>query len=202
MIFKGKYKILSRNFYDRGPEIVAKDLLGKYLIRVIRGKFLIGKIVETEAYLPFDDPAAHSFKGKNEGNKSTFGPPGYAYIHSSRHHTLLDIVNLSINIPGSVLLRALEPIEGITEMKKNRNSENLFNLTSGPAKLCQALNITKQEDGIDVTEVNSNLFIARDIYEKGEVLYLKSPRIGISKAKELLLRYFIKNNPFVSKLRN
>src|SRR4051812_44626519 len=108
-----KDTIIPRDFYDRNPVDVAKDLLGKFLVRRINNKYSVGLITETEAYLPSGDSAAHNFKGKTKRNESLYKEAGHAYIHSMRQYCLLDVVTEGSDKPGSVLIRAIEPVEGI-----------------------------------------------------------------------------------------
>jgi DNA-3-methyladenine glycosylase len=190
--------ILPRSFYLESPEIVAKKLLGKYLVRKIGYEMLVGKIVETEAYLSEGDKAAHGFRGKDARNASLYLSGGHAYVHQMRHHYLLDIVTQEEGVPSSVLIRAIEPIEGIETMKKFRKTDVERNIGNGPGKVGQAFGIDKTFEGIDITDSSSSLFIAT-----GDTISLEdiasSPRIGISKATEKLLRFWIKGNPNVSR---
>jgi len=183
-----KDTIIPKVFYDRDPIEVAKDLLGKFLVRRINNKFLVGIITETEAYLPEGDEASHNFIGKTKRNASLYKDAGHAYIHSMRQYCLLDVVTEGVDKPGSVLIRALEPVEGITGE------------TSGPGKVCRELSITRSLDGIDITDPESEIFIAKG--EEGTLHELTTTsRIGISKAKDMPLRFHITNNIHVSKKR-
>ncbi len=173
-----KTSILPQKFYDREPIIVAKELLGKFLVRKIDGKYLVGMISETEAYLSSEDSAAHNFKGLTKRNASLYKEGGHAYIHSMRQWCLLDAVTEGTDKPGSVLIRAVEPVEGI---------EGLIN---GPGKVCRELSITRTLDGIDMTNSDSELFIAKgdkDIPHK----VMTSSRVGISTAKDMPLRFYV-----------
>ncbi|MDQ6985912.1 MAG: DNA-3-methyladenine glycosylase [Candidatus Dojkabacteria bacterium] len=187
--------ILENTFFNRDATLVAKDLLGKLLVRKLGERIISGVIVETEAYLGANDPAAHSFIGKTERTKVLFGPAGYAYIHSMHGQNLLDITCSEINDPVSVLIRALEPIEVIDLMQKFRSKEKLKDLTTGPGKLCKAMDIDKSFYGLDLTNKDSTLFIVEN---DSEYEVMESERIGISKGKEHILRFFIKRNKFVS----
>src|SRR3954468_15508534 len=115
--------IIPRVFYQREPSVVAQELLGKYLVRKIDDKLLIGKIVETEAYLGKNDPAAHGFKGQTQRNTVLFGEAGMAYIYSIHRYYCFNIVTETIGIPSGVLVRAIEPIEGMEMMKQLRGVE-------------------------------------------------------------------------------
>lgn len=183
-----EHRILPREFFDREPIGVAKELLGKYIVRNLDGHTLVGKITETEAYLPSGDSAAHNFKGKTKRNESLYKEAGHAYVHSMRQYYLIDVVTEGSDKPGSVLIRAFEPVEGIEEMKKLRGEEDAEKLSNGPGKVCIALGITRALDGIDLTSSANNLFLAESPnIPSGEVL--TSSRIGISTAKEMQLRF-------------
>jgi DNA-3-methyladenine glycosylase len=195
--------ILPRSFYDRDPREVSRDLLGKVLVRRVRKKFLAGRIVEVEAYLGTDDPAAHSASGRTARNAILFGPPGYAYVYFIYgNHYCLNVSCLPDGIAGGVLIRALEPLEGIEKMAGFRDVEvngprDLRKLTTGPGRLAQAFGVTRERDnGKNLTDAASDLFIADDGYSPDRILI--TPRVGISKAAERPLRYLIKGNPFVS----
>lgn len=195
---------LPRSFYDRDPRIVARALLGKVLVRRSRTADLGGRIVETEAYLGENDPAAHSAAGRTARNFVLFGPPGHAYVYFIYgNHYCLNVSCLPEGNAGCVLIRALEPLFGIEEMAKHRamntvpgRPAGLKILTSGPGRLCEALAITRSTDnGKDVTGA-ADLVIAEDGYRVRNVI--TTPRIGITKAAAEQLRFVIAGNPFVS----
>jgi DNA-3-methyladenine glycosylase len=194
---------LSREFYDRDPRRVSRELLGKVLVRRQGNKFLAGRIVEVEAYLGEDDPAAHSFAGRTLRNAVLFGPPGYAYVYFIYgNHYCLNVSCLPDGIAGGILFRALEPLVGMEQMAVARDvsvnsTPDLRKLTSGPGRLAEALGITRARDnGKDLTSARSDLFIADAGYRVRRVL--TTPRIGITKAARLPLRYVIAGNDFVS----
>ena len=188
--------IIPREYYLNPTIEVAKGLIGDILVRIINGEILAGIIVETEAYLK-DDPACHAFYGRTPKNEVMFGPPGYAYVYTVHKSHCLNIVTGEENIPEAVLIRALEPIKGIELMKKFRRRENIKELCSGPGKLCEALNITREElNGYDVTK-HGKLFVVKG--EKREREIVARPRIGIKVAVDKLWRFYEKGNPFVSK---
>ena len=189
---------LGKDFYNQDSDIVAEQLLGKYLIRKINGIKLIGIIVETEAYIPFTDPAAHSFIGKTARNQILFGPAGYSYVYSIHKYFCLNVVCNKPNIPGCVLIRALEPVQGIEVMQNNRRVANM-NITNGPGRLCQALQIDRKLNGLDITNKYSELIITNGISINSQDI-ITTTRIGISKAKELPLRFYVKGNNYVSKI--
>jgi DNA-3-methyladenine glycosylase len=194
---------LKREFYDRDPRRVSRDLLGKVLVRRERSKLLAGRIVEVEAYLGEDDAAAHSFSGRTARNAVLFGPPGYAYVYFIYgNHYCLNVSCLPDGVAGGILFRALEPLQGTKQMALSRNvslesAGDLKKLTSGPGRLAEAFGITRERDnGKDLTSARSDLFIADDGYRVRRVL--TTPRIGITKAAGLPLRYLIAGNEFVS----
>jgi DNA-3-methyladenine glycosylase len=194
---------LSREFYDRDPRRVSRELLGKVLVRRERNQVLAARIVEVEAYLGEDDPAAHSFAGRTLRNAVLFGPPGYAYVYFIYgNHFCLNVSCLPDGVAGGILFRALEPLAGMEHMALSRNvsidsARDLRKLTSGPGRLAEAFGITRDRDnGKDLTGARSDLFIADDGYRVRRVL--TTPRIGITKAAGLPLRYLIAGNEFVS----
>jgi DNA-3-methyladenine glycosylase len=192
---------LTPNFYLDQPETVAQKLLGKLLIREIEGQTLTGRIVETEAYLGKDDPAAHSFAGRTARTEVLFGPPGRAYVYFVYGmHYCLNVSCEPEGQAGCVLIRALEPIEGRAEMAKLRKLSATTSprlLTSGPGRLCQAFAITRKTiDGIDLSSPASELQIADNGHQPDEIAI--TPRIGISKASAMPLRFFIRGNKFVT----
>jgi DNA-3-methyladenine glycosylase len=202
-------KSLDRVFFSRPPQRVARALLGKVLVRRSEAEFLAGRIVETEAYLAKDDPAAHSAAGKTARNAVLFGPPGHAYIYFIYgNHYCLNVSCDREGTGGGVLFRALEPLRGMEQMAKNRGitlageadltrEADLRKLTSGPGRLAQAFGITRARDnGGDLTSESSSLWIGDDGFRVGGVSI--TPRIGITKAAERPLRFVLEGSPFVS----
>lgn len=178
-------KILSKDFYNRNTLEVAKDLLGCKLSRRIGDRVLSGIIVETEAYTQ-DDPACHAFKGKTPRAITLFGKPGIAYVYFiyGMYHCF-NVVTEPEDTAGAVLIRALEPVCPV---------EN----TNGPGKLCRELNITKELNEADLTDSNSAIWIEEGIkVPKGKIL--TTTRIGIKFAADYPWRYYIKDNPFISR---
>ena len=190
-------KKLSRRFYSRATLKVARELLGKYLVLKRDGKLLSGKIVETEAYIGQGDKASHASKGKTKRNEVMFGPPGYAYVYFTygMYHCL-NFVTEREGYPAAVLIRALEPKNGIEIMKKNRKTDVIENLTSGPGKVCMALGLDRKANGADLC---SNSFYVEDVNEKKEKI-VRASRVGVNSGKDRLWRFYIKDNKFVSKL--
>lgn len=190
---------LNRSFFDRKTEVVAREILGKIIVKKENDISLLGKIVETEAYLGEHDPAAHAFAGRTKRTNVLYGLPGHAYVFRLRAYHCLNVVAEAKYSPGCVLIRALEPLEGINLMIQRRrlSDKNLVNLCNGPGKLCQAFNITLNHYGCDLTKKESELYV---IDNKEDLEILVTPRIGISKATEWNQRYIIKSNPYVSKI--
>jgi DNA-3-methyladenine glycosylase len=193
---------LPRAFFSRDPRRVARDLLGKVLVRRARPR-LTARIVEVEAYLGVKDPAAHSAAGKTARNAVLFGPPGYAYIYFIYgNHYCLNVSCEPDGEAGGVLFRAAEPLTGLEEMAQARiieihSPKDLPKLTSGPGRLAEAFGITRARDnGCDLTSPDSSLWIGEDGYRVRGIRV--SPRIGITKAADKPLRYFLGGNPFVS----
>ncbi len=186
-------KPLSRSFYCRDTVLVAKDLLGKMLVRKINGVIISGIISETEAYRYKDDPASHSFMGRTERNKAMFGEVGLAYVYFTygMHYCINAVAKDEKFEAGAVLIRALVPKHGIDFMIRQRKTNMISNLTNGPAKLTQALKITKKQYGEDLTKI-SNLYIMDGINVKKSMI-VSGPRIGIKKAVDNLWNFRIKN---------
>jgi DNA-3-methyladenine glycosylase len=195
--------VLQREFFDRDPRPVSHDLLGKILVRRDGRKLLAARVVEVEAYLAADDPAAHAAAGRTARNAVLFGPPGYAYIYFIYgNHYCLNVSTLPDGTAGGVLFRAAEPLAGIEDMALLRDidvasTRDLRLLTSGPGRLAEAFGITRERDnGKDLTTTRSDLWLADDGYRPERMITTK--RVGITKAAELPLRYLIAGNPFVS----
>lgn len=196
-------KKLPRAFYSRSALLVAKDLLGKILVRKIGQTTLSGKIVEVEAYLGIIDPASHSFHGKTKRNEVMFGEGGHLYVYFTYGmHFCANVVTGKKGIGEAVLIRAIEPVDGIEVMRENRgftadegNGRNERKLTNGPAKLCQALGIERKENGTDLLGDTIFIIDAKSI-PKSQVE--RSTRIGISRGKEKKLRFFVKKSVWVS----
>ena len=180
---------------------MAVDLLGCFLVRKMAGgAFLRGCIVETEAYLGLKDDSCHSFSGrKTDRIKVMYMSGGYAYVYFTYGmHYCFNVVTAGSREPEAVLIRALEPIEGISIMKKNRFQKDIKQLTNGPAKLCQAFNIDKTLNGSDLEGDDLYITKGRKIQQKD---ITASERIGLSPVLSSCywpLRFYINNNPFVS----
>src|SRR5579872_3575026 len=194
---------LPREFYDRDPRTVSRELLGKVLVRKQGKNLLIARVVEVEAYLGADDAAAHSAAGRTARNAVLFGPPGYAYVYFIYgNHYCLNVSCLPDGVAGGILFRALEPLSGIEAMARSRGIElrgpkDLPKLTSGPGRLSEAFGITRARDnGCDLTDSESSLWIGEDGYRARGIRV--TPRIGITKAAGRALRYILEGNAFVS----
>ena len=180
---------LPRKFYARDTVTVAKGLLGKKLVRKVGNQRISGIIIETEAYRHKDDPASHAFRRKTERNSAMFEEVGRAYVYFTYgKYFCFNVVARNPKVEaGAVLIRAIHPEKGIDSMKKNRGKDNERNLTDGPAKLTQALEITKKQYGVDLTS-DSDLFIAEGL-QKQKII--SSPRIGIKTALDNLWNFKI-----------
>ncbi len=187
---------LIRSFYRRSPEQVAMDLLGKRLVRRIEGARLSGLIVETEAYYGPEDPASRAREGRKNYNRLMWSLPGLAFIYNVHNYWMFNIVAHRDGEAGAVLIRAIEPKEGIEIMKKNRKVEDIIQLTNGPGKLTRALRIDKSLNGTDVTDERSEIFIAD---REGRFEVASSHRIGVKRDLNRELRFYIKGNRFVSR---
>ncbi|HAG12170.1 MAG TPA: DNA-3-methyladenine glycosylase [Desulfotomaculum sp.] len=188
-------RILPVSFYGRDTRTVARELLGHILVSNNSDGMTSGIIVETEAYLQ-NDPACHSAKGLTKRNRAMFGPPGCAYIYFIYGmYYCFNVVTREQGIGEAVLIRALEPLEGIELMKERRGRNKLAELCSGPGRLVQAMGIDKGWNGRDLTENGLFICAADEVGHK----IVSTTRIGISEGKELPLRFYIAGNPFVSK---
>lgn len=181
-------------FYNQSTIKVAKSLLGCNLIHETKEGKTIGKIVETEAYLE-NDEASHSSRGKTKRNEKMFGKPGTAYIYLIYGmYKCFNVVTRKEGIGEAVLIRSLEPVKGIELMKKRRKTSEIKNLCSGPGKLVQALGISREQNGSDITKGKLKI-----IPKKSNHKIVGTTRIGISRGADLDYRFYIKGNKFVSR---
>lgn len=188
---------LPRAFYLRPTEEVARALLGTVLTHATPDGVAGGRIVEVEAYLGETDPASHAFRGPRGRAEVMFREGGCAYVYFSYGvHWCMNVVTEREGTGGAVLIRALEPVEGIDLMRARRGREDVRDLTSGPGKLTQALGIGRAENGLDL--VSSRLTISRGDAPAGVEA---TPRIGITKAADWELRFVEKGSPFASRRR-
>jgi len=201
--------VLSRAFFDRDPITVGRELLGKLLIRREGRQLLAGRIVENEAYLGADDPAAHAYSGPTPRNAVLFGPPGHAYVYFIYgNHYCLNVSCMPEGVGEGVLLRAMEPVFGLEVMALVRDLDlplipriaQLRMISSGPGRMSEALGITRLRDNDkDLTTRHSDLWFADDRYRPERIA--ATPRIGIKKAVEQPLRFLIAGNSYVSAKR-
>ncbi len=194
---------LGRDFYTRDVIVVAKNLLGKILVKNYRNKILAGKIVEVEAYDGTIDEAAHTFIGKTKRNEIMFDEGGFIYVYFTYGaHFCCNVVTGVKGVGTAVLIRAVEPLLGIEDMSNNRFGHNLLNekekinLTNGPGKLCKAFNIDIGYNAIDLTGDEIFLLNQKKISVNKIVV---TQRIGIKKSIHLPWRFYIKDNPYVSR---
>lgn len=200
-------RILPRAFFSRDPREVGPELLGKIIIRREQRALRAGRIVEVEAYLNTGDLAAHAAAGQTARNAVLFGLPGHAYVYFIYGvHYCLNISCMPKGEAGCVLIRALEPIAGMERMTTARGLDgvkpasvsDLRRLTSGPGRLCEALEITcPRDNGKNMVSVRSDLQVRDDGFLPEKVVV--TPRIGITKSPDMPLRYCIAQNPFVSR---
>ena len=189
---------LSHDFYARDPITVARELLGKRLIRETSAGAAAGRIVEAEAYLSSRDPACHASRGMTRKNTAMFGPPGRAYVYMIHARWCLNAVTEQEGVPSAVLIRAIEPLEGIELMQQRRGIEVIRDLARGPARLCEALAIDRTYNHWELTS-GRELWIAGDPSTNGAPLkVVRSTRIGVTSAHRRLLRFFIADCQFVS----
>jgi len=192
-----KRKILSRRFYERDPEVVAKDLLGKIIVRKLDNNILSGMIVETEAYYGPGDPASRAYDGMKNFNRPMWLDPGVAFIYNVHKYWMFNVVAHEPGGVGAVLIRAVEPLDGVEIMMKNRGVyDELIELTSGPGRFTVAFKIDKSLNGTDLTSDENPIYIADN---KVQLEISSSKRIGVKADLDRNLRFYIKGNKFVSK---
>ncbi|MCX7856057.1 MAG: DNA-3-methyladenine glycosylase [Anaerolineae bacterium] len=193
---------LPRDFFARDTLQVARDLLGQVLVRLLGGERLSGRIVEVEAYIGEDDLASHARFGRTSRNEAMYGPPGHAYVYQiyGLHHCL-NIVTGPEGFPAAVLIRALEPLEGLERMRERRGVADPALLTSGRARLCQAMEIDRRLDKADMCAPDAVLFVEADMPIPDEQV-ATSPRVGVQgdlRARTVPWRFYIRDHPCVSR---
>lgn len=175
-----KNTTLPRKFYNRPTLTVARELLGARLVRILNGVKLVGLITETEGYISEEDMACHAKAGRTKRTDPMYGPPGHAYIYFTYgNHWMLNVVTEKENFPAAVLIRAIQPIEGIDVMMKRRQGRDTF----GPGKLTQAMGITIGENYVDLTESGSSLWIEAGVKVPDKNVTI-GPRVGLNKTPE------------------
>lgn len=182
---------LPKKFFNRDAALVAKDLLGCIIVK--REDGIKGKIVETEAYYGLSDPASRARKGA----KIMWGEAGIAFIYMVHGNWLFNIITMPKGEASGILIRAVEPLEGIELMKKRRGINDIKNLTSGPGKFTKAFGIDKRYNGIKIYRRDSPIYIERKRENKFEIV--ESYRIGVKEDLPIPLRFYIKGNKFVSR---
>lgn len=177
-------QILGRDFYARETRQVARELLGAKLLRNENGRQVGGWIIETEAYLGSRDLASHSRHGRTQRNNSMWGPPGHAYVYFTYGmHWMLNLVTESDGEPGAVLLRGLYPSDGLSVIRARRGKRPFSQLTDGPAKLCQALDIDREQDGVDVCAESGAIIVLRSLEVPHSSVTI-GPRVGLNTTPE------------------
>ncbi len=209
---------LPRTFYQRDPITVARDLLGKTLHRRSRQGLTSGTIVEVEAYLAKGDSACHAFRGPTPRNRTMFGPPGHLYVYSIHARYCLNAVTEQAGIASAVLIRAIEPLAGLAVMRARRGRAKPIDYARGPARLCEACDVTRRLDGWDLTRGRRIWIAAGNLDSEaagtgdsgfghsgsGNSLAClgfrtgQSPRIGVTSAQHAPLRFFVDGSPYVS----
>ncbi|VFJ15323.1 DNA-3-methyladenine glycosylase [Candidatus Nitrosocosmicus franklandus] len=191
---------LGRTFFENETHLVAQSLIGKLIVRYVSfyGNYyrLSGLITETEAYGYLNDPASHAFKGETMRNRPMFGQVGKAYVYFiyGNHYCLNVVAKAQNDHAGAVLIRSIEPIDGIGLMKIFRNTEEISKLTTGPGRLAQALRITRKHNNLDLADMNNKILYIEDnrCPKIGKDFILESSeRIGISLANEIQWRYIM-----------
>lgn len=188
-------RVIPRDFYRRKTDIVSRDLLGKLLIRRLNDELLGGVIVETEAYFGRDDPASRAFNGLKEYNRVMFEEPGRVFIYNVHKYWMLNLIAHDDGV-GGILIRAIEPTTGLDTMLRNRPVKNQRELTSGPGKLTLALDVDKRLNGVDATSSDSPIHVVENEYSHE---YGTSHRIGVTRDLPEHLRFYVKDNRFVSR---
>lgn len=197
-------KALPKKFFTQPTRRVAKELLGAYLMHETKGGPIVGRIVETEAYLPKNDPGCHAHKGQTKRNAPMFGAPGHSYVYLC--YGMYDLFNVVTEAEGcgaAVLIRALEPVSGIELMQRRRKMKNLQQLTNGPGKLVKALGIHRGQNSLCLRSSDLKILPPNSFpdFKPAEPRFsiVQTTRIGLSLGADLPLRYYIKGNPFISK---
>jgi len=189
------YEVISRSELPLDTIELARQLIGKVVVRVTPEGVLSGRVVETEAY-PVGDAAGHAFRGERPGNRALFLSRGHAYVYLAYGVSyMLNVSSEAAGVGAGVLIRALEPLEGIAAMQRNRRVQNLRDLARGPGRLAAALDIDRRLDGVDLCRTGP-LWIARDLRDAPEIG--TSTRIGLSREADRLLRFYVRGDRFVS----
>jgi DNA-3-methyladenine glycosylase len=185
-------------FFTRPTEVVAAELIGKIVVSTVGGLLTAGRIVETEAYLGYDDPASHGYRHRrNARNAALFGPPGLWYVYLSYGmHWCANLVCQRAGLASAVLLRAVEPLEGLDIMRERRGDLPDRQLCSGPGRLCQALGIDRELDGSAMAQGPVVVLRGNKVATSA---ISATPRIGITKAADWPLRFHLTGSPWTSR---
>jgi len=191
--------ILPRDFYHRPTLTVARELIGARLVRILDGVKLVGLITETEAYISGKDLACHAKAGRTPRTAVMFEEPGHGYVYFTYgNHWMLNVVTERVGFPAAVLIRGIQPIQGVDVMLERRNGRDTF----GPGKLCQAMGITKSENGADLTETTGGLWIEAGVKVPNSAV-TKGPRVGLNNTPEPWLskpwRFLVKEHVIASR---
>jgi len=191
-------RILPREFYDRDTEIVAQEMLGTVIECITADGLASAMIVETEAYIGEHDPACHAAAGLTKRTEPLYGPAGMSYVYFVYGvHWCFNAVTRAAGLPGAVLVRAAEPVSGLSLMRQRRGENpKAIDLTNGPGKLCEALGINGSHNGLSLQRKPLVIREGRSVNSSDIEI---SPRIGISRAVDWPLRYLIRGNPYVSR---
>lgn len=190
--------MLQREFFARATSIVARELLGTILVLQRGTERLSGRIVETEAYLPEGDAASHAFRGKTPRNAAMFAQAGTLYVYRIYGiHRCINIVTEEEGKGCAVLIRALEPMQGVETMQQRRSLTDIKHLSNGPGKLAQAFGFELADNFADVC--SESLHLLPSVFPVYADDIGISPRIGITKAAELPLRFFLRSHPYLSR---
>ena len=188
-------RVLAKSFYERNPEVVARELLGKRLVRLIEGERLEGVIVETEAYLGGDDPASRAFQGRKKYNAGMWEEAGRLFVYNVHKYWMLNVISHMPGGVGGVLFRAIEPISGVEAMMRRRPVVNVKELTNGPGKLSVAFGVTRGLSGIPVSNTGAPVHI---LDAPPILACATSHRIGVIRDLPEELRFYVPGNRFVS----
>ena len=188
--------VLPAEFYERSPEVVARELLGKILVRLVEGERLGGVVVETEAYHGGGDPASRAYNGKKEYNAAMWEEPGRLFVYNVHKYWMLNVVAHVPGGIGGVLFRAIEPSFGVETMMRRRPVGDVRELTSGPGKLSMALGVTRELSGLPVTDACSPVHI---LDAPIVPVCRTSHRIGVTRDLPEELRFYVDGNGFVSR---
>jgi DNA-3-methyladenine glycosylase len=186
------------SFFARAADVVARELIGAEVVSTLEGRLTVGRIVETEAYLGYDDPASHGYRHRRHAqNEALYGPAGTWYVYLSYGmHWCANLVCGPRGEASAVLLRALEPVDGLAIMRQRRGGAADRLLCSGPGRLCQALAITKDQDGRAVRRSGVTVRAGTQPFSAAVVA---APRIGITKAADWPLRFVLDGSPWLSR---